>query len=129
MRRITPKQNNPRSAGPDKRRKEPMIHVTLHEPSGEARTIAAEPGVSLMEAAVRNGIEGIEASCGGACSCATCMVYVSDEGRAKLVPRSEIEADMLEMAFDTDESSRLSCQIVLRPEDDGLVVRVPKEQA
>ncbi|MEN3794595.1 2Fe-2S iron-sulfur cluster-binding protein [Fulvimarina sp. MAC3] len=105
-----------------------MIHITLHEPSGEVRTIEAEPGISLMEVAVRNGIEGIEASCGGACSCATCMVYVDDEWRGNLPPRSDIEEDMLEMAFQPDENSRLACQITLRPEDNGLVVRVPREQ-
>ncbi|MER0236732.1 2Fe-2S iron-sulfur cluster-binding protein [Fulvimarina sp. MAC8] len=105
-----------------------MIHVTLHEPSGEIRTIDAEPGISLMEVAVRNGIEGIEASCGGACSCTTCMVYVDEDWQANLSPRSEIEEDMLEMAFEANESSRLACQITLRPEYDGLVVRVPREQ-
>ncbi|EAU41866.1 ferredoxin [Fulvimarina pelagi HTCC2506] len=105
-----------------------MITITMRNQDGHARTLHGEAGLSLMEVAVRNGIDGIEASCGGACSCATCMVYVDESWRARLVPRSEFEEDMLELAFEADETSRLACQIRLGPEHDGLVVTVPGEQ-
>ena len=81
-----------------------------------------------MEAAKLNLIPGIEAECGGACACATCHVYVSDEWRAKTGKPSEMEEDMLDFAFDVRETSRLSCQVKVTAELDGLIVSVPEKQ-
>lgn len=102
------------------------IHFVDH--SGEKRTIEVENGATVMEAAIRNAVPGIEAECGGACACATCHVYV-DEAWADVVGKPEaMEEDMLDFAYDVRETSRLSCQIRVRDELDGLVVRVPERQ-
>ena len=82
----------------------------------------------LMETAIRNSIPGIEAECGGACACATCHVYVDDAWIGKLPKREQMEEDMLDFAFDVREGSRLSCQIKVKPELDGLVVTTPEKQ-
>ncbi len=84
--------------------------------------------MTVMEAAVKNSVPGIEAECGGACSCATCHVYVDDEWREKTGQPDEMEEDMLDFAFDVRDSSRLSCQIKVSDELDGLVVHVPEKQ-
>jgi 2Fe-2S ferredoxin len=81
-----------------------------------------------MEAAIANTVPGIVAECGGACSCATCHVYVDDEWTEKVGGPSEMEEDMLDFAFDVRPTSRLSCQIRLTDELDGLVLHVPEEQ-
>jgi len=81
-----------------------------------------------MEAARKELVPGIEAECGGACSCATCHVYVEETWREKVGPPSQMEEDMLDFAFDVRESSRLSCQIKVSEELDGLVVSVPEKQ-
>jgi ferredoxin, 2Fe-2S len=82
-----------------------------------------------MENAIRNDIPGIEAECGGACACATCHVYIDDEWRSVTGEPQPMEEDMLDFAFDVRPSSRLSCQIRVREELDGLVVRTPAKQA
>jgi 2Fe-2S ferredoxin len=82
-----------------------------------------------MEGAIRNGVPGIEAECGGACACATCHVYVSEEWREKTGEAEPMEQDMLDFAYDVRPSSRLSCQIKVTPELDGLVVTTPERQA
>jgi 2Fe-2S ferredoxin len=81
-----------------------------------------------MEAAKQNLIPGIEAECGGACACATCHVYVEDAWREKVGAPAEMEEDMLDFAFDVRDESRLSCQIKVTAELDGLVVQVPEKQ-
>jgi 2Fe-2S ferredoxin len=81
-----------------------------------------------MEAAIANNVSGIVAECGGACSCATCHVYVADDWSERVGGPSEMEEDMLDFAFDVRASSRLSCQIRLTDEMDGLVLHVPEEQ-
>ena len=81
-----------------------------------------------MENAIREGVPGIEAECGGACACATCHVYVDDAWRKVTGEPAEMEEDMLDFAFDVRESSRLSCQIKVTDELDGLVVQVPEKQ-
>src|SRR6201989_2766960 len=102
-----------------------MTKITYIESSGTARTVDAEVGSTVMEAAIRNNIPGIEAECGGACACATCHVYV-DEAWADQLPKAEqMEEDMLDFAFDVQPTSRLSCQIKVKPELNGLVVRTP----
>jgi 2Fe-2S ferredoxin len=103
------------------------IHFTDH--TGETRTIEVENGATVMEAAIRNAIPGIEAECGGACACATCHVYVDEEWREKVGAPSPMEEDMLDFGFDVRPSSRLSCQIKVSDELDGLKVSTPERQA
>ncbi|MCB5176550.1 MULTISPECIES: 2Fe-2S iron-sulfur cluster-binding protein [Microvirga] len=105
-----------------------MINITFIDPEGTARTVEAEEGATVMETAVRNGIPGIEAECGGACSCATCHVYVDEAWESATGQPQPMEEDMLDFAFDVRPNSRLSCQIRVRPELDGLVVRTPTRQ-
>ena len=102
------------------------IHFVDH--SGETRTIEVENGATVMEAAIRNAIPGIEAECGGACACATCHVYVDDAWREATGAPEQMEEDMLDFAFDVRPSSRLSCQIKVSDALDGLVVRIPDKQ-
>ena len=94
----------------------------------DAITIEAEDGTSVMQAAVSNGINEIVAECGGACTCATCHVYVDDAWTETVGGPSMMEEDMLDFAFDVKASSRLSCQIKVKDELDGLVVHVPSRQ-
>ncbi|HLY56444.1 MAG TPA: 2Fe-2S iron-sulfur cluster-binding protein [Stellaceae bacterium] len=95
---------------------------------GITRTIDARGGLTLMEAAVQNGIEGIDAECGGACSCATCHVYVDAVWLDRTGSPDDFEAGMLEAAVGPRANSRLSCQIKLSETLDGLVVEVPAAQ-
>ena len=105
-----------------------MLKVTFIQPDGSEQVVDTDTGLTLMESAKMNDVPGIEAECGGACACATCHVYVDDGWRDKTGTPSQMEEDMLDFAFDVRESSRLSCQIKLTPELDGLVVRVPAKQ-
>ena len=105
-----------------------MAKITYIEHNGTAHEVAAEPGMTVMEAAVKNGVPGIEAECGGACACATCHVYVDDAWTERTGKPAEMEEDMLDFAFDVRPTSRLSCQIKVKAELDGLVVRVPEKQ-
>jgi 2Fe-2S ferredoxin len=105
-----------------------MAKITYIQPDGTSETLDVPIGSSVMEGAVKNGVAGIEADCGGACACATCHVKVSPEWTAIVGPPGEIEADMLDGAVDVDERSRLSCQIELTAELDGLVVEVAATQ-
>ena len=105
-----------------------MLKVTFIQPDGSEQVVDTDTGLTLMESAKMNDVPGIEAECGGACACATCHVYVDDAWRDKTGTPSQMEEDMLDFAFDVRESSRLSCQIKLAPELDGLVVRVPAKQ-
>ena len=102
------------------------IHFVDH--TGEKRTIEVENGATVMEAAIRNAIPGIEAECGGACACATCHVYVDKVWLEKLEPMQEMEKTMLDFAEGVEGNSRLSCQIKVSDALDGLVVRTPKSQ-
>jgi 2Fe-2S ferredoxin len=105
-----------------------MVKLTFVQPDGASQTVEAEPGITVMEAAKLNDIPGIEAECGGACACATCHVYVNPEWVEKTGKPEAIEEDMLDFAFDVRKESRLSCQIKVTPELDGLTVRVPAKQ-
>lgn len=102
------------------------IHFIDH--SGEKRSIDIENGATVMEGAIRNAIPGIEAECGGACACATCHVYVDEAWREKVGAPSPMEEDMLDFGFDVRPNSRLSCQIKVTDELDGLVVSTPERQ-
>ncbi len=106
-----------------------MAKITFIEHDGTAREVVAENGSTVMEAAIRNSVPGIEAECGGACACATCHVYVDEAWTAAVGPASPMEEDMLDFAFDIRPNSRLSCQIKLSDALDGLVVRTPARQA
>jgi 2Fe-2S ferredoxin len=105
-----------------------MAKITYIGADGTRYEVEAENGSTVMENAIRNGIPGIEAECGGACACATCHVYVEPEWREAVGGPSEMEEDMLDFAFDVREESRLSCQIRISEKLDGLVVKVPSKQ-
>lgn len=105
-----------------------MVKITFIDASGSVRAVDAEAGSTVMEAAVRNGIPGIEAECGGACACATCHVYVDDNWTGVVGRPQPMEDDMLDFAFDVRPNSRLSCQIKVTDALDGLVVTTPEKQ-
>jgi 2Fe-2S ferredoxin len=105
-----------------------VIKITFIDSDGQSRTVDAEEGATVMETAIRNDIPGIIAECGGACACATCHVHVAEEWKDAVGDPSPMEEDMLDFASDVRPTSRLSCQIRVRPELDGLVVNIPKEQ-
>jgi 2Fe-2S ferredoxin len=105
----------------------PTLTYITHD--GETHKVEAATGTTVMEAAVRAMVPGIEAECGGACACATCHVYVDEAWKEKVGGPSPMEEDMLDFAYDVAETSRLSCQIKVTDELDGLVVRVPERQA
>lgn len=106
-----------------------MPTVTYVQPDGTPRSIEVPNNTSVMMGAIRNSVRGIEAECGGACSCATCHVYVDAEWAGKLAPPDEGELEMLEgVVAERRPESRLSCQIAMRPELNGLLVRLPERQ-
>jgi ferredoxin, 2Fe-2S len=105
-----------------------MARITFIQPDGTEQTVDGEPGLTVMETAKMNLIEGIEAECGGACACATCHVYVDDAWKEKTGAPNQMEEDMLDFAYDVRPTSRLCCQIRVTPELDGLIVRVPEKQ-
>jgi 2Fe-2S ferredoxin len=97
---------------------------------GSTHTIDAKDGVSVMENAIFGNIRGIEAECGGSCVCATCHVYVADEFLARIPAPDEMEDEMLDgVAAERRPNSRLSCQITMSAELDGLTVQVPERQS
>ncbi len=104
----------------------PKVRYVSHD--GQETSVDVAEGLSVMEGAVRNRVDGIEGDCGGACACSTCHVYVSEDWREKTGAASEMEEDMLDFAFDVQEGSRLSCQIRMTEELDGLVVHLPSRQ-
>lgn len=105
-----------------------MAKITFIQPDGSQQIVEAAPGVTVMEAARINRIAGIEAECGGACACATCHVYVDRAWTDTSGKAASMEEDMLDFAFDVRPESRLSCQIKVTADLDGLIVRVPGKQ-
>lgn len=106
-----------------------MAKITYIEHNGTRHEVDVAPGMTVMEGARDNGIPGIEADCGGACACSTCHVYVAPEWVEKLPKRDGMETDMLDFAFDPDpERSRLSCQVFVTDDMDGLVLQMPERQ-
>ena len=105
-----------------------MAKITYVEFNGTKRVVEVEPGMSVMEGAVKNGLPGIDAECGGACACATCHVYVDPAWTAKTGERGDLESSMLDIASNVQPNSRLSCQIRVTEALDGLVVRMPESQ-
>jgi 2Fe-2S ferredoxin len=105
-----------------------LANVTYIEHGGAEHHVDVPNGLSVMEGAKRFTIPGIDGDCGGACACATCHVYVEDGWFDRLPPMDELERDMLDFAFDVQPNSRLSCQIKLDKNLDGLTVRIPARQ-
>lgn len=105
-----------------------MTKIVFITTDGARYEVEAPVGDSAMNSAVRNDVPGIDADCGGACACATCHVYVEEAWRGQVGEPEEMEEDMLDFAYDVRPNSRLSCQIRIRPELDGLVLHVPERQ-
>ena len=107
---------------------QPKFKVTYVKENGTAHTVEVAEGWSLMEGAVKHLIPGIDADCGGACACAPCHVYVDPAWASKMPPQQDMEETMLDFAQEIEPTSRLSCQLKVTPEFEGLVVRMPKSQ-
>ena len=105
-----------------------MAKITYIEHDGTEHVVDVKPGLSVMEGAVKSNVPGIDADCGGACACATCHVYVDAAWVDKVGERSAMEESMLDFAENVESNSRLSCQIKVTDELDGLVVRTPENQ-
>jgi 2Fe-2S ferredoxin len=106
-----------------------MAKITFIDSAGTVRTVDGETGSTVMETAIKNGVPEIEAECGGACACSTCHLYIDEAWREKVGEPSPMETDMLDFAFEVKPNSRLSCQIKVTDELDGLVVTTPSRQA
>ena len=106
-----------------------MAKITYNTHDNKTHTIDVQNGLTVMEGAVQNDIPGIDADCGGGMACATCHVYIHDEWFDKLPTKEDGEEDMLDMAFEPKKNSRLSCQLTVSDELDGLVVNIPSKQA
>ena len=106
-----------------------MTKVTYKDNDGNTKTIEVEDGLSVMEGAIQNNIPGIDADCGGSMACATCHVYVEEKWYNKLPKAEDAEVDMIDMAYEPKKNSRLSCQLIVSEELDGLIVTTPAKQA
>src|ERR1700730_4602680 len=105
-----------------------MAKITYIEFNGKEHVVDVKPGLTVMEGAVKNNVPGIDADCGGACACATCHVYVDTGWQGKNGERNPMEQSSLDFADNVEANSRLSCQIKVTEELDGLVVRMPESQ-
>ena len=105
-----------------------MPKITYVEKNGKEHTVDVANGLTVMEGAIQNNIPGIDADCGGSMACATCHVYVKEEWFNKLPKKEDGEEDMLDMAFEPKKNSRLSCQLMVSEQIDGLVVNLPEKQ-
>ena len=106
-----------------------MPKITYIEHNGKSHTINVANGLSVMEGAVQNNISGIDADCGGSMACATCHVYVKEGWFNKLPRKEDGEEDMIDMAYEPNKYSRLSCQLTVSDELEGLTVKLPEKQA
>ena len=106
-----------------------MPKITYIEHSGKSHTVEVDNGLTVMEGAVQNNIPGIDADCGGGMACATCHVYVKEEWFNKIPKAQDAEIDMIDMSYEPKKNSRLSCQILVSDELDGLEVTTPKKQS
>ena len=106
-----------------------MPKITYIEHTGKSHTIDVSKGLSVMEGAMQNNIPGIDADCGGSMACATCHGYVKEEWVDKLPKKEDGEEDMIDMAYEPNKFSRLSCQLIVSDELEGLVVNLPEKQA
>ena len=105
-----------------------MPKITYIDYQGNSKTVEVENGLSVMEGAVQNEITGIDADCGGSMACATCHVYVEEKWLNKIPKAEEAEVDMIDMAYEPKKNSRLSCQIIVSDELDGLEITTPAKQ-
>ena len=105
-----------------------MAKITYITSDNQTHTVEVQNGLTVMEGAVQNNIPGIDADCGGGMACATCHVYVKEDLFNKLPKKEDGEEDMLDMAFEPKKNSRLSCQIVVSDDLDGLTVNIPSKQ-
>ena len=105
-----------------------MTKITYIDHQGSSKTVEVENGLTVMEGAIQNNIPGIDADCGGSMACATCHVYVEEKWLDKIPKAEDGEIDMIDMAFEPKKNSRLSCQITVAEELDGLTVKTPEKQ-
>tara|TARA_Y100001935_G_C17092896_1_gene402060 strand:+ start:246 stop:566 length:321 start_codon:yes stop_codon:yes gene_type:complete len=105
-----------------------MPKITYIESNGNKKTIEVSNGLTVMEGAVQNNVPGIDADCGGGMACATCHVYVNDEWFNKIPKAEDGEQDMIDMAYEPKKNSRLSCQLIVSDDLEGLVVTTPSKQ-
>ena len=105
-----------------------MPKIKYNDFQGNSKTIEVDNGLSVMEGAIQKDIPGIDADCGGSMACATCHVYVEDKWFDKIPKAEDAENDMIDMAFEPKKNSRLSCQIIINDELDGLEVTTPEKQ-
>ena len=106
-----------------------MPKVTYIDFKGNSKSIEVDKGLTVMEGAIQNNVDGIDADCGGSMACATCHVYVEEKWLDKIPKPEDGEIDMIDMAFEPKKNSRLSCQIIVSNELDGLVVTTPEKQS
>ena len=106
-----------------------MPKITYKDDKGISKTIEVEKGLTVMEGAIQNNIPGIDADCGGSMACATCHVYVEEKWLDKIPKPEEGEIDMIDMAYEPKKNSRLSCQLIISEDLDGLVVTTPAKQS
>ena len=106
-----------------------MPKTTYKDKDGNSKTIEVEKGLTVMEGAIQNDIPGIDAVCGGSMACSTCHVYVEEKWFDKLPKAEDGEIDMIDMALEPKKNSRLSCQIIVSDELDGLIVTTPEKQS
>ena len=106
-----------------------MSKITYTDNKGNSKTIEVENGLTVMEGAIQNDIPGIDADCGGSMACATCHVYVEEKWFNKLPKAEDAEIDMIDMAVEPKKNSRLSCQLIVSDELEGLKVTTPEKQS
>ena len=106
-----------------------MPKITYKDKDGNSKTIEVEKGLTVMEGAIQSDIPGIDADCGGSMACSTCHVYVEEKWFDKLPKAEDAEVDMIDMAYDPKKNSRLSCQLIVTNELDGLIVTTPEKQS
>ena len=106
-----------------------MPKITYINNKGNSKTIEVENGLTVMESAIQNDIPGIDADCGGSMACATCHVYVEEKWLDKIPKAEEAEVDMIDMAYEPKKNSRLSCQLIVSDELEGLTVTTPTQQS
>jgi 2Fe-2S ferredoxin len=106
-----------------------MPKINYKDNQGNCKTIEVENGLSVMEGAIQNDIPGIDADCGGSMACATCHVYVEEKWLDKLPKVEDAEVDMIDMAYEPKKNSRLSCQLIVSDELEGLTVTTPEKQS
>ena len=106
-----------------------MPKITYKDYQGTSKTIDIKSGLSVMEGAIQNDIPGIDADCGGSMACATCHVYVDETWFNKIAKAEDAEVDMIDMAYEPKKNSRLSCQLIVSDQLDGLVVTTPEKQS